>query len=206
MTTPPGAINYYETGSGNLATPTSMSFIGSAQFMKLSFSFNSAAVGSGTDYVGFYVETQAGTIASMMPLFSTAAPNSNVLLAVSSGVRYGFYMENVQNQGAANETDSYYFMNASLNHSNTGTLSSDQHFAMYDSVLTDTYFIGIESPSLSSTNMAFTSMLITATYPAPPPPQAAEPAESLLACIGLLGIGSFLARKRAWATQTHAPI
>lgn len=196
VTTPSGTINYYETANGNLASPTSMSFVGSAQSVNLSFSANSAALGPGTDYVGFYIETQAGTIASMMPLFSTATQNSNVLLSVSAGAQYGFYVENVQNQGASNETDQYYFMNAWLNYSNTGNMSPEQHFALYNSLSTDTYFIGIEDPSLSSPNMQYTAMLLTATYPAQPAvPQAPEPGTRGLAYVGFAAIGFLLVRK-----------
>jgi hypothetical protein len=205
VTTPKGAIDYYETSNGNLAPPTNMSFLGSAQLMDLSFSFNSAALGPGTDKVGLYVETQAGTIASMRPLFSTAEQNSNILVAVSSGLQYGFYVENVQRQGTRKETDKYYFMNASLNRSNTGALSADQHFAIYNSLSTDTYFIGIENPSLSSPNMVFTSMLLRARYPAavPPPPQAPEPAGATLASIGLAAMALLWVRKLV-GYQQHA--
>lgn len=171
--------------------------------MNLSFYFNSAALGPGTDYVGFYIETQAGAIASMMPLFSTAAQNSNVLLAVSTGAQYGFYVENVQGQGTPGETDEYYFMNASLNRSNTGALPADQHFALYNSLDTDTYFIGIEDPTVGPPNAVFTSMLLTATYPAtaPPTPQAPEPAGSALVCFGLTAMGLISIRKCRWHKQ-----
>jgi hypothetical protein len=189
VTTPSGTIKYYESTKGNLATPTDISFVGSAAFMNLSFSFNSAALGPGTDSVGFYVETQAGSIADMIPLFSTAEQNSNVLLAVSSGAKYGFYVENVQAEGTANETDAYYFMNASFNYSNKGSLAPNQHFAVYNSLGTDTYFIGVKDPALTSAASLFNSMLIMATYPAcpppPPPPQAPEPAGAALAVLGL---------------------
>lgn len=202
VTTPSGTINYYETGNGNLTTPTSMSFVGSAQSMNLSFSFNSEALGPGTDYVGFYIETQAGTIASMMPLFSTATQNSNVLLSVSAGAQYGFYVENVQNAGASDETDAYYFMNASLNHSNAGVMSPEQHFALYNSLGTDTYFIGIEDPSLSSPNMQYTAMLLTATYPASPAtPQAPEPSGRGLAWVGVTAVAFLLVRKLRYSKQ-----
>ncbi|MBV8894924.1 MAG: hypothetical protein JO051_00310 [Acidobacteriaceae bacterium] len=199
VSTPSGTVNYYETGNGNLATPTSMSFIGSAQSVNLSFSFNSAALGPGTDYVGFYIETQAGTIASLMPLFSTATQNSNVLLSVSAGAQYGFYVENVQNAGSSNEIDQYYFMNANLNHSKTGSMSPEQHFALYNSLGTNTYFMGIEDASLSSPNMLFTSMLLTARYAAgqPPAPQAPEPSSS-----GLAGL-SFAALAFLWVRKLH---
>ena len=197
VTTPSGTVNYYETGNGNLATPTSMSFIGSAQSVNLSFSFDSAALGPGTDYVGFYIETQAGTIASFMPLFSTATQNSNVLLSVSAGAQYGFYVENVQNAGTSNETDEYYFMNANLNHSKTGSMSPEQHFALYNSVGASTYFMGIEDPSLSSPNMLYTSMLLTARYQAAPPatPQAPEPTSSGLAGLSFAALAFLLVRK-----------
>lgn len=159
-------------------TSSNMAFTGNSQLMNVSFSFNSAAVGPGTNYVGFYVETQAGTIASMIPLFSTASQNSNALLAVSNGAQYGFYVENVQGQ-----TDTYYFMNSSLNYSNSGSVSNNQHFALYSSPTTDSYFIGIEN-SLS----AFNSMMLTATYqanpyltdPAPQAPNAITPNQPAL--------------------------
>ncbi len=199
VTTPAGTINYYANASGNLGTPSNISFVGSAQFMNISFSFNSAALGAGTDYVGFYMETQAGTIASMIPLFSTASQNSNVLLAVSTGAQYGFYVENVQGEGTASETDEYYFMNTNLNHSNTGSLSADQHFALYNSLATNTYFIGIENPLVTGSNSDFNSMLLTATYPpnTDPTPQAPEPASIVITGASLCAFGCFLRRRRS---------
>jgi hypothetical protein len=177
-----------------------MSFVGSAQFVNLSFSFNSANLGPGTDTVGFYVESQSGSIASMLPLFSTATQNSNVLLAVTSGAQYGFYVENVQGNSTT-----YYFMNSNWNRSNSGTVSSGQNFAVYNSANNSAYYVGFGNHSGNFS--PFNSMLITATYgphgpvvaaaDPPSPSGAPEPASTALAGVGLVALGYLGFRQRA---------
>ena len=192
VSTAAGTMSAY-VGSGG-SSASNISFVGSAQQSAISLSVNAANLGPGVDTVGFYVLSQAGTIASMVPMFTTASQNTNVLLSVSSGAQYGFYVENSQGQ--------YYFTDSSLNSSKSGTSAlvagGGQSFSLYSSGNTD--YVDFNNAITLAVNYSGSTSTVTPVPlgPTPAADPAPEPASTALACLGLGLLGFLAVRKRVY--------
>jgi hypothetical protein len=179
ISTPPGALSYY--GSGTSAAST-MSFTnsGSSQQATLQGVFtnqnglpNSSGL-NGLDYFGWY-SVSGSTISTHQLFTSTSSIGSAADFSPTS--TYGFYLENVQSAGLPYEADYFWFMNDSLDYvSGTGVLDSGtQHFAAFAAA--NGFYIGAEDTPAPSSDFDYNDMIVSVA-PIPEP-----------AFLGLLGGG-----------------
>ncbi len=195
MPNAPGALPYFGNGS---AAVSNMSFNsgGSGVTLSLAGVFTTQTTPSlGLDSFGYYTLNSSGVVTSPTILFnagSSLATTASVTLAPNTN--YGFYIENIQGQGTANETDYWFFMNSSQNTTNRGiSLTPFQHVAIFDNGASG-YYLGLED-SISGIgdadyNDLVVQMNVSANGSVP------EPASAELAVIGLLGCAFFLFRRR----------
>jgi hypothetical protein len=166
LANPPGAIPYLSNGNalGSLPAqlngnpignqeaagtdaPTSISLTSTMPMEAyLRDSITGIKGGSpGILYFGYYLANASGSpnISSMVRLFSSADPTGSTGgIGIAAGQNYGFFVENVQGQGTADQSTFTFFMDAASNTS-TGSeaVSGEQHFGLFQQNAND-FWIG----------------------------------------------------------------
>lgn len=191
ISNPPGAIPFY--GNGNAAVSDMwFSTGGSGVSITLRGIFTTqTSIPNGIDYFGYYLANStgapiAGTFHQL--LSAGATPPASTSFVLPSATNYGFYLENVQGQGGAFQTNYYFFMDESSDMNNRGNaMESFQHFAIFND--TSSLYIGIEDGYINS-DMDYNDMILqVSSTPVP------EPSAPALAGLGLLAFGYLVLRR-----------
>jgi hypothetical protein len=209
----PGVLSYYGNGG---ASANSMYFTSTGTPLNISLQTlltTQKSTASGYDLFGYYLAGGSGQAPSspdLNPLFDsrTDVPGNNLTLSsLTAGENYGFYIENVQGAGTANQTNYFYFMDSASNTA-TGSMPADglQHFAAFDGG-SGTYFLGDvdadacqngflvgNSPCVPGSQFDYNNMVVEIT------PNAGgntpEPASFALMSGGLVVLAAVIRRKK----------
>lgn len=196
--TTPGAIPYFGNGAAAVSTMW-FSSGGSGVTVSLQGVFTSQTqttpVSAGIDYFGYYLADSSGApiSGSTHQLMSAAAPvPTSASFSIDANQNYGFYIENVQGLGGPDETDYWYFMDSASNMASNGaSLTSLQHFAIFDG--TGSMFMGMEDDWSDAPDADYNDMIVQMT--ATPSGSAPEPASIALAALGFIAFGLGTRRK-----------
>lgn len=193
LANPPGALPYFGNGTSDVSNMWFNSG-GSAVTLSLTGVFTSQTKTSSptaVDYFGYYTLNSSGNIASTLRLFSAAdALATTTSLTIAANTNYGFYLENVQGQGTAFETDYWFYMDSTQNTDNRGiALTPLQHAAIFQNGATG-YYVAFEDCFGAACDKDYNDMIVqmavTSSSATP------EPAPAALAGIGLLAFGLLL--------------
>ncbi len=205
----PGVIPYYGTSSGASVPDMYFSSAGNAAGSSLQVSLTSQHGGNGNGYdiFGYYLTNSSGTTISsrtQMFNFQNNSPAATFNLpTLSSGQNYGFYIENIQGGGTANESDYFYYMDSGNNSSTGMPADSLQHFAVFDQSPTSFYIGAVDadscmgtfttknSPCNNATSFDYQDVVIQLTVATPEPGTAPLFGASMVLLAAL-----FLRRKR----------
>lgn len=204
----PGALSFYGNG---FASASKMFFASSGSPIDLTLQTvltTQLSTAGGYDLFGYYLANESGSAGSgvtLNPLFDSRSDKPGSTRSISGlapGTTYGFYIENIQGGGTADESDYVYLMDSSGNKS-TGAMPADplQHFAVFQGSY-GSYFLGDvdddacmgdfttgTSPCVPSSQFDYNNMIVeVSTTP--------EPASWALLSAGLGVLATLVLRKQ----------
>ncbi len=213
LQTTPGYMPYYSSG-GSAPSDLTLSSSGIQQTFTLEGAITGQKGGSsGIAVFGYYITDASGAILNSYLLFSSTDPVGKTATPVTPlafGQLYGFFAEEIDGAGSANETHYTFYSDTSKNFA-TGIMPADsmQHFAIFSSDGSN-YLIGAKTsdacqgsftgfnspcvnagPQNSSTDFFdFNDLVVEVSTVSTP-----EPASALFVCGGLLLVGWTVRRK-----------
>ena len=204
ISSPPGAIKYYGTDSGNAVQNMSFQSSGSAISVSLVGQFtNQIGVAPNTGYnvFGWYTINPDGTIGAMTSLWNSKTDTIGESATFTPTGHYGLFFENIQGNGLA---DYFWFMNSTQNYSagvDKNPVVAGQLFAVFSGTPNE-FYVGMEDANGGDND--FQDMIVqlytTASGCPPPPCITPEPSTLLLSGVGfMLGGGVLLRRRRQTA-------
>jgi len=194
IASPPGAIAYYGTATGQAVQNMYFQNKGIAVTVSLLGMLTNqmgTAQNSGYNVFGWYQLNSNGTIGAMTTLWNSKTGVIGESATFTPNGNYGFFLENIQGNGSA---DYFWFMNSSQDYSagpNKNPIDTTQHFAVFSGT-PGSYILGMDDTNFG--NMDYNNMIVEVV-------NAPEPKLVTLLMIGFALCGFVTLRKRTGLFQ-----